>query len=86
MDSEPRFCENPRCTVGTWMVKQCFDDGEVWWVSDRRGHNSWKIAATAPVCPFCDTPLVTAIEIEEGIEESIEPEEGPLFEFVHGLE
>lgn len=86
VDWHRRFCENPACPDGVWIVKKYTCLKEVWLAAREFGARSWAITETLPTCPSCDSALVTEIEIEEGLGAGDENEEGLLFDFIRSLD
>jgi hypothetical protein len=83
MQTEQWFCPNHYCATEAWLVQQCADNDELWFVTCRLNGAAYTVAAVDPVCPRCGTTLCATIEIahqERGV-----LEEGPMLDFVRSL-
>jgi len=55
-------CHTSYCRADRWLVRQSHEQSELWHVASLVAGVPWLVAAVEPVCPFCGTTLVAAVE------------------------
>jgi hypothetical protein len=58
---------------------------EIWLVAPH--HTAWPytVAGTVPVCLYCGEDLLTTVELEGGVGQSLEDEQEQVFDFLRQL-
>lgn len=66
---EERFCVNPHCAGKRWSVTRCSTLEQLWQIS--ACSESFLVAASCPICPYCGDDLLTPFKVEGGFTQPV---------------
>ncbi|HLY30192.1 MAG TPA: hypothetical protein VKQ36_04135 [Ktedonobacterales bacterium] len=61
---EQGLCMTAWCNESVLYVQRCAGHAELWRIAIVPGQDSWLVAATRPICPFCGGTLLTSANID----------------------